>query len=294
MSIGFNAIDNSRIINPSIQSRRINLTKAIIMKRTVLAISTLTALLLSTTAQTDDVIAIINGVEIPKSKFEMLVQSQTKQGQADSPEMRESIMEVMITREILAQEALRRELDQEESFQLQMDASKEQLLLTTLFSQIIKESEPSEDDKRSEYSRLKKASAGNKEYLVRHILVDDKDTAVEIVSKLQAGENFETLAAEHSNDTNSKNIGGKLDWSAPERFVKPFSDAMVSLEKGSLTQEPVLTDYGYHVIESLDIREATFPAYEELSDQIRKDLITKRRDDLITKLREAASIETFE
>jgi peptidyl-prolyl cis-trans isomerase C len=294
MSIGFNAIDNSRIINPSVQSRRINLTKAIIMKRTVLAISTLTALLLSTTAQSDDVIAIINGVEIPKSKFEMLVQSQTKQGQADSPEMRESIMEVMITREILAQEALRRELDQEESFQLQMDASKEQLLLTTLFSQIIKESEPSEDDKRSEYSRLKKASAGNKEYLVRHILVDDKDTAVEIVSELQAGENFETLAAEHSNDTNSKNIGGKLDWSAPERFVKPFSDAMVSLEKGSLTQEPVLTDYGYHVIESLDIREATFPAYEELSDQIRKDLITKRRDDLITKLREAASIETFE
>jgi peptidyl-prolyl cis-trans isomerase C len=294
MSIGFNAIDNSRIINPSVQSGRINLTKAIIMKRTVLAISTLTALLLSTTAQTDDVIAIINGVEIPKSKFEMLVQSQTKQGQADSPEMRESIMEVMITREILAQEALRRELDQEESFQLQMDASKEQLLLTTLFSQIIKESEPSEDDKRSEYSRLKKASAGNKEYLVRHILVDDKDSAVEIVSKLQAGENFETLAAEHSNDTNSKNIGGKLDWSAPERFVKPFSDAMVSLEKGSLTQEPVLTDYGYHVIESLDIREATFPAYEELSDQIRKDLITKRRDDLITELREAASIETFE
>jgi peptidyl-prolyl cis-trans isomerase C len=294
MSIGFNAIDNSRIINPSVQSGRINLTKAIIMKRTVLAISTLTALLLSTTAQTDDVIAIINGVEIPKSKFEMLVQSQTKQGQADSPEMRESIMEVMITREILAQEALRRELDQEESFQLQMDASKEQLLLTTLFSRIIKESEPSEDDKRSEYSRLKKASAGNKEYLVRHILVDDKDTAVEIVSKLQAGENFETLAAEHSNDTNSKNIGGKLDWSAPERFVKPFSDAMVSLEKGSLTQEPVLTDYGYHVIESLDIREATFPAYEELSDQIRKDLITKRRDDLITELREAASIETFE
>ena len=264
------------------------------MKRTVLAISALTALLLSATAQTDDVIAIINGVEIPKSKFEMLVQSQTKQGQADSPEMRESIMEVMITREILAQEALRRELDQEESFQLQMDASKEQLLLTTLFSQIIKESEPSEDDKRSEYSRLKKASAGNKEYLVRHILVDDKDTAVEIVSKLESGENFETLAAEHSNDTNSKNIGGKLDWSAPERFVKPFSDAMVSLEKGSLTQEPVLTDYGYHVIESLDIREATFPAYEELSDQIRKDLITKRRDDLITELREAASIETFE
>ena len=294
MSIGFNAIDNSRIINPSVQSGRINLTKAIIMKRTVLAISALTALLLSATAQTDDVIAIINGVEIPKSKFEMLVQSQTKQGQADSPEMRESIMEVMITREILAQEALRRELDQEESFQLQMDASKEQLLLTTLFSQIIKESEPSEDDKRSEYSRLKKASAGNKEYLVRHILVDDKDTAVEILSKLESGENFETLAAEHSNDTNSKNIGGKLDWSAPERFVKPFSDAMVSLEKGSLTQEPVLTDYGYHVIESLDIREATFPAYEELSDQIRKDLITKRRDDLITELREAASIETFE
>ena len=132
------------------------------------------------------------------------------------------------------------------------------------------------------------------EYLVRHILVEDKDTANGIIARIATGEDFTVLASELSIDISTKDIGGKLDWSTPDRFVKPFSDAMIALSKDELTQEPVLSNFGYHIVEMLDIREASFPEYDELSDQIRKDLITEKRDALISALRDSATIETFD
>ena len=266
------------------------------MKNTIVTLKLIgLSLLINPNAQAEgDIIAIINGVEIPKTRFEMLINSQTDQGQTDTPEFRKNLLEVMVTREILAQEAIKRNLDEDPNFQLQLNATKEQLLLTILFNQIIKESEPSEDVKRSEYSRLKKARSSQQEYLSRHILVDDKETAEQIVKDITLGNDFETLAKDHSIDTSTKDIGGKLDWATPDRFVKNFAEAMVSLSPGEITQTPILSNFGYHIIELLETRQASFPSYDELAEQIRKDLITKTRDDLISDLRDSATIETFE
>ncbi len=99
----------------------------------------------------------MNGVEIPKDYFEMLVKSQTSQSQQqDTPQFRNDLLEVVITREILAQEALKRQLDSNRDYQLQMATTKEQLLINMLFKQLVDESEPTEDQKRTEYARLKK------------------------------------------------------------------------------------------------------------------------------------------
>ncbi|MEK9873289.1 MAG: SurA N-terminal domain-containing protein, partial [Betaproteobacteria bacterium] len=131
-------------------------------------------------ANDTDPVAIVNGVEIPNDYFEMLVKSQTSQSQQqDTPQFRNDLLEVVITREILAQEALKRQLDLNREYQLQMATTKEQLLINMLFKQLVDESEPTEDQKRTEYARLKKENAKleEKEYLVRHILVDDIETA---------------------------------------------------------------------------------------------------------------------
>jgi peptidyl-prolyl cis-trans isomerase C len=84
-----------------------------------------------------------------------------------------------------------------------------------------------------EYDAIK-AQMGDKEYKVRHILVEKEDEAKEIIAALQKGEKFEKLA-ERSKDPGSKANGGDLDWNAPGNFVKPFSDAMVKLPKGKFT-----------------------------------------------------------
>lgn len=245
-------------------------------------------------ANDTDPIAIVNGVEIPKDYFEMLVKSQTSQSQQqDTPQFRNDLLEVVITREILAQEAIKRELDSNRDYQLQMATTKEQLLINILFKQLVDESEPTEDQKRTEYARLRKENAKleEKEYLVRHILVDDIETANNIIEKLTAGSEFGDLAKEFSTDTSTKDSGGDLGWSSPSRFVKPFSDGMVQLAKGEVSATPVLSNYGYHVIEVTDIRTSDFPPYEDIQDQIKKELVGKARDDFITKLRGQSTIE---
>jgi peptidyl-prolyl cis-trans isomerase C len=244
-------------------------------------------------AQEAEAIATVNGVIVPKSRFDLLVTSQTSQGQQDTPAFREELREIMITREVLVQEAERREMDQSEAYKTQLDAMEQQLLISMLFNELIIELEPGEEAMRAEYERIKAENEkmGEKQYHVRHILVEDEALAIEIIEQLNAGADFTALAEEHSSDTGSREAGGDLGWAEAGRYVKPFAEAVVALGKGATSQEPVQSDYGYHIIEVLDVRAAQFPAFEEVAEQLRKDLLTRSRDDLITRLRDGAEIE---
>lgn len=244
-------------------------------------------------AAEDDAVATVNGVPVPKSRFDLLLTSQTSQGQQDTPAFREDLREIMITREVLVQEAKRREMDLSENYKTQLDAMQQQLLITMLFTTLIEELEPTEEAKREQYQRIKAASEANgqKEYLVRHILVDEAEQAQKIISDLQGGADFAALAEEFSKDTGTKANGGELNWAVPEGYVKPFAEAIVALGKGGKTGAPVKSDFGFHVIEVLDVRAKPFPAYEQVAEQLRKEMLTESRDQLITKLRDAAKIE---
>ncbi|UCH48131.1 MAG: peptidylprolyl isomerase [Betaproteobacteria bacterium] len=244
-------------------------------------------------AAEEDAVATVNGVPVPKSRFDLLLTSQTSQGQQDTPAFREELREIMITREVLAQEAKRREMDQSDEYKAQLDAMQQQLLITALFNALIQEMEPTEEAKRAHYESIKAANeaAGQKEYLARHILVDDPEQAQKIIDDLQGGADFATLAKEYSNDTGTKENGGQLNWAVPQGYVKPFADAIVALGKGGRTETPVQSNFGYHVIEVLDVRTKPFPPYAQVEEQLRKEMLTASRDELITKLRNEATIK---
>lgn len=262
-------------------------------------INTFTMLLIAATlsmpafSAADEAIATVNGVTVPKSRFDLLLTSQTAQGEQDTPAFREELREIMITREVLAQEAKRRQLDENVEYKQQMDAMQQQLLLTLLFNSFIAEMEPTEEQMHAEYDQIKSENAklGEKEYHVRHILVKDEGQATEIIAQLGGGADFSEIAKEQSEDSGSKETDGDLGWSEPERYVKPFADAIASLQKGETTQTPVKTDFGYHVIELIDVRVAEFHPYDQIKEQLRKKMLTKARDDLIGKLRTDARIE---
>jgi len=241
----------------------------------------------------EEAVATVNGVAVPKSRFDLLLTSQTTQGQEDTPAFREELREIMITREVLAQEARRRDLDSTDDYKQQIDAMQQQLLLTMLFNAFIKEMEPTEEQLQAEYDRIKAENAklGDKEYHVRHILVKDEAVAKDIIVQLEGGADFTALAKEKSEDSGSKETGGDLGWSSPQRYVKPFADAIAVLQKGETTSSPVKTDFGYHVIELIDERAQPFPPFDQVRDQLRKEMLTRSRDDLIGKLRDDATIE---
>ena len=233
------------------------------------------------------------GETVPQSRFALILTSQTTQGQEDTPAFREELREIMITREVLAQEAKRRQLDENDEYIQQIDAMQQQLLLTLLFNSFIAEMDPTEEQMHAAYERIKSENAklGDKEYHVRHILVKEEGQATEIIAQLGGGADFAEIAMEKSEDSGSKETGGELGWSAPQRYVKPFADAIATLQKGETTQTPVKTDFGFHVIELIDVRVAEFPPYDQVKEQLRKEILTKSRDELIGKLRTDAKIE---
>lgn len=238
-------------------------------------------------------IAKVNGVSIPESRFELVARGQISQGQQDSSQFREDLREILITREVLAQEAVRRKLDKDPNYVAQLDVMRQQILLGVLFEDFVKKNEPTEVAMRKEYDRVKTESegAGRKQYLSRHILVKQEDEAKAIIEQLQGGGDFAAIAKEKSTDTGSREEGGQLGWSEPERFVAPFGDALRQLKKGEFTKQPVQTQFGFHVVQLMDDRPVPFPEFDTVKSEIRQGLLGKARDDYIDGLRAKAKIE---
>ncbi len=207
------------------------------------------------------------GKEIyPKAYFDLMLKERLAQGQPDTPELRAGLREELNTRELLLREAKKKGLEKNADVKTQMDLTSQTVLVRAFVADWVKANPISDAALHKEYDAIK-AQMGDKEFKVRHILVEKEDEAKEIIVLLQKGDKFEKLA-ERSKDPGSKANGGDLDWNAPGNFVKPFSDAMVKLPKGKFTTVPVQTQFGWHVIEVDDIREAKVPPFDEVKPQL--------------------------
>jgi peptidyl-prolyl cis-trans isomerase C len=219
----------------------------------------------------------------PKSYFDFLLKERIAQGQPDTPELRNALREELNTRELLVREAKKKGLDKNNDIKNQMDLAAQTVLVRSYVSDWIKDNPIPDAALRKEYDGIK-SQIGDREYKVRHILVEKEDEAKEIIVSLQKGEKFEKLA-ERSKDPGSKANGGDLDWNAPGNFVKPFSDAMVATPKGKFTAQPVQTQFGWHVIMVEDIREAKVPSYEEVKPQLMQRMQAQVLDNYFKELR---------
>ncbi len=248
--------------------------------------------------------AVVNGIGIPQARVDFVAKSQLAQAQAqqgqpgqqplqDSPEFRNNVLEILITREILYQEAVKRKLDKNVDYQTQLDLAKQQIILALLIDDMTKKLTPTDADVRKEYERVKAERGGDagKQYKSRHILVKEEAEAKQIIADLEAGGDFAAIAKEKSQDTGSKDEGGELDWSEAEAYVQPFGEALKAMKKGERSKEPVKTTYGYHIIELEDVKSVPFPEYDKVKPQIQQQLATKMRDDYVAELRAKAKIQ---
>ena len=234
-------------------------------------------------------LAVVNGKPVPSSRVDVMVKQMATQGQQDSPQLRAMIKEELINREILLQEANKLGLGNSPDVKSQLELARQSIIIRALVADYVKKNPVKEADMKAEYDRFK-SQAGDKEYHARHILVENEDEAKAIVAKLKAGAKFEELAKQ-SKDPGSAPNGGDLDWASPGSFVKPFSDAMVALQKGQFTETPVKTQFGYHVIKLEDVRPAKVPAFEEVKPQIAESLQQQKLQAYQQELRKKAKIQ---
>lgn len=234
-------------------------------------------------------LAIVNGKAIPSSRVEMMAKQLVAQGQQDSPQLRAMIKEELINREILLQEADKRGLSNNADVKNQVEIARQSIAIRALVADFVKKNPVSDAAIKAEYDKFK-AQASDKEYHVRHILVEKEDDAKAIIAKLKAGGKFEELAKQ-SKDPGSAANGGDLDWAAPTAYVKPFSDAMIALQKGQITETPVKSQFGYHIIKLEDVRTAKIPTLEEVKSQIAETLQQQKLQAFQQDLRKKSTVK---
>ncbi|WP_216634675.1 peptidylprolyl isomerase [Polynucleobacter sinensis] len=237
--------------------------------------------------------AIVNGKPIPKAQLDKLVQ---KSNQPDNPQVRDQAREMLVTRELILQEANNRGVTQRESVREQLEQSRMGILIAAVFEDYVEKEGVAEADLKVAYEQVKGQYSG-KEYHVEHILVEKEADAKAIIAQIKAGGNFEQIAKEKSKDPGSAPNGGDLGWVSDKALVPEFSKAMVQLKKGQITDKPVKSQFGWHIIKLDDVRDVKAPSMDEIKDQL-KQMITADQNwqkakfsEMMQKLRAKAKIQ---
>lgn len=235
-------------------------------------------------------VAIVNGKAVPTARVEALAKQIEASGRPVNDEVRAQIKEEVIMREIFMQEAQKRGIAATDEYKQQMELARETLMIRALFANYQAKNPVSEADMKAEYDKFKAANSG-KEYRARHILVEKEDEAKAVVKSIKGGAKFEDIAKKQSKDPGSGANGGDLDWATAASYVTEFSEAMVKLDKGQMTDEPVKSQFGWHIIRVDDIREAQLPAFEEVKPQIEQQMTQQKMAEFQQSLREKAKVE---
>lgn len=234
-------------------------------------------------------IATVNGIAIPMSRADAMVKEMATQGRPDSPQIRQSIKEELINREIMMQEASKLGIAGQPDVATQLEFARQNVLVRAYIQEYFKRNAITDAEVKTEYDKIKQ-ELGEKEYRARHILVKTEDIAKGIIAKLKGGGKFEELA-KASEDPGSKDKGGDLDWATPSTFVPEFSQAMLKLKKGEVTQTPVKSQFGFHVIKLEDTRDTQLPSMDEAKPRILEVLQRGRFEKMLADLRGKAKVE---
>ena len=238
-----------------------------------------------------EAVATVNNVEITKDKlYESLVEAGGQQ-----------TLNSLITEELIQQEvdknaikvtdeqinenveALKAMFGSEDEFQnalassgMTLDDLKQQAKTEVELTQLLGDKVAVTDEEVKEmYETYKDSFATPEQVRASHILVETEEEAKEIIKQINEGANFADIAAEKNQDATAQ-TGGDLGFFSAGQMDEAFEKAAFSMEVGELSQEPVKSSFGYHVIQVTDHKDATNPTYEDKKEDLRKQLVSSK------------------
>jgi peptidyl-prolyl cis-trans isomerase C len=188
------------------------------------------------------------------------------------PEIYPRVVNELINQYLITKQAYNEKLDLDQKVINLVKKSQDKILAKYWLNNYIK-NETKEEKIKTFYNNYLKSFQKYKEANASHILVKNNEEARAIIKKINNKSKFSELAKTHSTGPSGKN-GGNLGWFGPGQMVKEFEQATFSLKKGEISQEPVKTKFGFHIIKLNDIRDAKPKKLDEIKQNI-IDKITK-------------------
>jgi peptidyl-prolyl cis-trans isomerase C len=233
----------------------------------------------------DPVVARVNGFELHRSDVEEAARGlppQARQQPADK--LYAALLDQMVGTELVAQAARKAKVQDDPRTKRRLALIQDQVMAQIYVDKMIQK-DMSEAKLKARYDKFVKDAPPREEVNARHILLANEADAKAVIDQLKKGGDFAALASEKSTDPAGKTSGGDLGWFTKEQMVPEFADAAFKLKKGEITETPVKTQFGWHVIKLEDRRTAK----PQLADEIARDLIGEK----MKELRTTAKIEVF-
>jgi peptidyl-prolyl cis-trans isomerase C len=246
-------------------------------------------------AQSDPVIAKVNGVEIHESDLAMAEEDVGQSPQAQQltgDARRDYLVSYLADVLVMSKAAEDQKIADRKEFKDRLAFMREKLLMETLLQQVGKAAVTPEAMKQV-YDDAVKQAGSEQEVRARHILVPTEEEAKAVLAELKKGTDFAELAKQKSKDPTAAAEGGDLGWFTKEQMVPEFAEAAFKLEKGQIS-EPVKTQFGWHIIEVEDKRTKPVPSFEQVKDQVETFVQRKAQAAYIAKQRETAKIERLD
>jgi peptidyl-prolyl cis-trans isomerase C len=265
--------------------------------RAAVAATVLAALVLALPAvvgaQTDPVIAKVNGVEVRQSDLTLAEEDMGQQAQQLTGDAKKEYLLAYVADVILVSRAAEaKKVADQKDFKSRLAFIRAKLLMELMLDAEGKAAVTDQAVKKA-YDDAVKQMAGEQEVRARHILVPTEAEAKKILDEIKKGTDFAEMAKQKSKDPGAAAEGGDLGYFTKDQMVPEFAETAFKLNKGELS-DPVKTQFGWHLIKVEDKRTKPAPGFDEVKDQVKAFVMRKAQAELVGKLREGAKIERMD
>jgi peptidyl-prolyl cis-trans isomerase C len=266
------------------------------MKNRYLVAGLVTLLTLSACAKNDPpnagnkpALATVNGKAVSTEAFEAYIAAVARKPASEvPPEQRAQALDQFISMQLAAELAVKNGMDKNTEVASQLSLARMNVLSEAALKKHMEANPITDAEIKAEYET--QVAAMGRQYHARHILVESKAVADGLIVKLKGGADFAKLAEKESRDPSAKQ-GGDIGWISLGAIMPAFGKALGALEKGKFTQEPVQTEYGWHIIKLEDFRSPEAPAFDQVKEQVKGFVQRKKLTAYMESLRKTAKID---
>ena len=241
----------------------------------------------------DTIVARVSGTEIFASDVDLAAQEQGIVDEGISLPKTDNryrgILDELIDQRLLALDAEAKGLNADREAKIRLAAARERILGNMRVERHLRDTVNETSVRRMSEEQAKLAARGD-EVRARHILVEEKAKADEILKKLEAGEDFAALAITESIDEGSAERGGDLGYFTQDMLNGRFTRPVFNAGKGERIG-PIKSEFGWHIAEILDRRPAPQPSFETLQPKIANFMTFDAIQELLKDLRDGAEVE---
>jgi peptidyl-prolyl cis-trans isomerase C len=236
----------------------------------------------------DPVLFSVNGTPITQAMMQHMARDMIKPGVEPNEQVQQILLGEMANRILLSQAAIDAGLDKRPEHKAALEVERISYLASAVMQEQIRKFSPSEADLQAYYD--KHHSQPSSEFKARHILLKEEAQAQQLIEELKQGADFIELAKQHSTGPTGPK-GGDLGWFSADSMVKPFADAVLSMKKGSYSDKPVQSPFGWHLILLEDSRELPAKPLAQMKDELTAEMRQQAFKDYMQQLRSKAVVE---